>query len=258
MPYASGAKGFKSGTFNIVTLYAPGSYVKPEKALTFDLDPSSNPRWRAAAQWCALPHRHPRSARPPSCRWSRRRHHLRERRQGGDLRRGIRHDLSAVHAADPGFVVTANGAYLHSRTPSPQRQRLRSRDRTVQAEPRFSAHHRALTKWSGGWGFAAGRHAVDGQFEIAAMPTGIPALLRCAEHREGGSVRAAGRAPELSPQAVGSAVTLFAHNLAGESTTWRLPERFWRALDAGLPRAVRRAGHWIFDMAPQTRGARGD
>jgi iron complex outermembrane receptor protein len=37
MFYATAARGFKSGTYNVVTLYSPGSYVKPETVTTYDL-----------------------------------------------------------------------------------------------------------------------------------------------------------------------------------------------------------------------------
>ncbi|HKY90725.1 MAG TPA: TonB-dependent receptor [Nevskiaceae bacterium] len=116
MVYLSWAQGFKSGTFNIVTLYSPGSYVDPEETETFDLGMKVDFLDRALRVNAALFHSDIKDLHASFVSLA---HGGAIAFQNAGKARiyGAEFDATwvAFPRANPGFVVTANGAYLHSR-----------------------------------------------------------------------------------------------------------------------------------------------
>lgn len=114
--YASRAQGFKSGTYNVINIYAPPSFVKPELATAYELGMKADFFDRALRLNAALFE-----------------NRIKNKQTGfvslisggavvlGNAERtnikGAEFDMTLVPLAelDPGLVVTANGAYLHAR-----------------------------------------------------------------------------------------------------------------------------------------------
>lgn len=221
MIYTSGAKGFKSGTFNIVTLYAPGSYVKPEKAVTFDLGSKFDSESGALRLNGAVFHTDIRDLHASFVSLT----------NGGAITfenagkariYGVEFDTTWMPfiAADPGFVVTANGAWLHSRyTKFPNgsgfdpdtgrfRQNLDFTGNTIVRSP----------KWTGGLGLSQQFEAAwDGEFEVAADGYWNSGFYYDAQNtvKEGAYALLDARVSYLH-RPWHLRATLFGHNLTGE------------------------------------------
>lgn len=114
--YLSWAQGFKSGTFNVVTLYSPGTYVEPEEVTTVDLGTKIDLFDNALRFNAAIFHSDIKDLHASFVSLA---HGGAIAFQNAGKARiyGAEFDLTWVPLpeADPGLAVTANGAYLHSR-----------------------------------------------------------------------------------------------------------------------------------------------
>ncbi|HKY93015.1 MAG TPA: TonB-dependent receptor [Nevskiaceae bacterium] len=171
MLYLSGAKGFKSGTFNIVTLYAPGSYVDPEKAITFDLGSKLETddgtlRLNAAIFHTDIEDLHASFVSLTNGGAITFENAGKARIYGAEL------DATWLPfaSANPGFAITANGAYLHSRyTDFPDGSGFDPTTGLFRGNLDFSGNTIVRSpKWSGGLGVS---QLIDlpwnGQVELA-------------------------------------------------------------------------------------------